>query len=40
VFDFPIVKVDADKAARAAVEEEKRQQGQKKIQAKAALWNN
>jgi hypothetical protein len=32
-------KVDADKAARAAVEDEKRAAGQKKIAAKAALWD-
>jgi len=33
-------KVDAAEAERAAAEEEKRQAGQKKIQAKAALWSN
>jgi hypothetical protein len=32
-------KVDADKAARQAAEDEKRLEGQKKIQAKAALWS-
>lgn len=32
-------KVDADKAARDAIEAEKRAAGQKKIQAKAALWD-
>lgn len=33
-------KVDADRAAREAIEEAKREEGRKRVEAKAALWGN